>query len=643
MGQTGPGIWYDNLLESQSTGYYDFRAYNNTLFPDSSVQGIYGNSSGGTELDYISTNNIGEVFDPKSYMYENQLTATDGYKVDSVSLPYYYNYVKETGAAPDTLIFDFYTGVSNGTIISGTFNANPTYGIPKEPFATVKYNYLKNKGIGYVGEYKYVLKPGDTANSNARVISVSTNGANGIVIGANDLFAFTVSFKPGYKYNLGDTIDERWSPLAHNLHSHFRIFEGLSTTKNAMYDYEEALSIPSTVRYNIDANWDGYFIPGTAWGGYNEVLWSLFYVEKIVNVIHNDAGINAITSPGQYICEGVAPVKVKLENYGHSKLNSAIINYSINGKVQSPVYWTGSLDSGNSEVVTLNSGYGFTNGAVSLIAYTTYPNGVKDSVSQNDSSVASIQVFANPQVNAGSPSSICDGSSITLGSSAVFGDNYSWSSNPAGFTSTSANPIVSPGSTTMYSLTVTQGSTGCSNNGSVIITVNPLPVAEWTVSNTLQNYAFKVKDSSLSSSSYAWDFGDGSSRVYGYREGHVFPKNQSYNIKLLVTNSNTCVGEKDSLLSVTVSGVAPVLPGTLGIDMYPNPASDQLNLKFNKVLNETVTIIITDQLGRTVASKQFDGKQSELQINVSAFAKGVYTINVQTNSNGSGKYVFVKN
>ena len=71
----------------------------------------------------------------------------------------------------------------------------------------------------------------------------------------------------------------------------------------------------------------------------------------------------------------------------------------------------------------------------------------------------------------------CPGSSYSLGGSASGGGGgytYSWTSSPAGFTSSSANPSVNPTVTTTYNLTVTDAN-GCTAVASVTVTVNPSP------------------------------------------------------------------------------------------------------------------------------------------------------------------------
>jgi alpha-tubulin suppressor-like RCC1 family protein/phosphoheptose isomerase len=97
-----------------------------------------------------------------------------------------------------------------------------------------------------------------------------------------------------------------------------------------------------------------------------------------------------------------------------------------------------------------------------------------------------VVVNSLPIADAGSPATILPGNSVTIGTTALEGNSYSWVSDPAGFTSVVANPTVSPTVTTTYTLTVSKTATGCTNSNSVTITVaNQLPTANAGVDQTV--------------------------------------------------------------------------------------------------------------------------------------------------------------
>ncbi|MFT6815009.1 MAG: hypothetical protein ACJAZ3_000906, partial [Sphingobacteriales bacterium] len=82
-----------------------------------------------------------------------------------------------------------------------------------------------------------------------------------------------------------------------------------------------------------------------------------------------------------------------------------------------------------------------------------------------------------PEPNTGADIAICDGESTTIGSALVAGNTYSWTSSPAGFTSTDAIVEVSPTITTTYTLTQILDATGCEKTDQITVTIKSLPVA----------------------------------------------------------------------------------------------------------------------------------------------------------------------
>ena len=95
--------------------------------------------------------------------------------------------------------------------------------------------------------------------------------------------------------------------------------------------------------------------------------------------------------------------------------------------------------------------------------------------SKSDSVI--ITVHSAPEANVGTDSIIynCDAgtNSITIGATTISGHTYSWTSSPSGFTSTSANPTISPTVNTTYYLTEIITATSCAKTNSLNVHVLP--------------------------------------------------------------------------------------------------------------------------------------------------------------------------
>ena len=116
-----------------------------------------------------------------------------------------------------------------------------------------------------------------------------------------------------------------------------------------------------------------------------------------------------------------------------------------------------------------------------------------------------VNLNPSPAANAGFDQTICQNSTASIGSLPVTGNTYNWTSSPPGFTSTSANPTVSPPVTTIFTLTETIIATGCSKSNSVTITVNPSPAAITGANQTICLYSSAVIGANaVSGNTYNW-------------------------------------------------------------------------------------------------------------------------------------------
>ncbi|MFZ4707791.1 MAG: right-handed parallel beta-helix repeat-containing protein, partial [Bacteroidales bacterium] len=102
-----------------------------------------------------------------------------------------------------------------------------------------------------------------------------------------------------------------------------------------------------------------------------------------------DAGINKITEPDSPVSSGQHEVKVILQNQGTSSLNSAIIQWEVNGITQPQFLWSGNLaEKANTE---LSIGlFNFVGGLSTIRAWTELPNGITDCNHLNDTSIRTL-------------------------------------------------------------------------------------------------------------------------------------------------------------------------------------------------------------------------------------------------------------
>ena len=106
---------------------------------------------------------------------------------------------------------------------------------------------------------------------------------------------------------------------------------------------------------------------------------------KEFNVCVNDAGLNEFWGLANPLPIGISPVKVVLSNQGSAVLNSAMVQWEVNGVAQAPFNWSGLLGVQQTAIVTIGT-YNFNAGSTfKLRAWVSSPNGTTDCNNKNDS------------------------------------------------------------------------------------------------------------------------------------------------------------------------------------------------------------------------------------------------------------------
>jgi len=248
------------------------------------------------------------------------------------------------------------------------------------------------------------------------------------------------------------------------------------------------------------------------------------------------------------------------------------------------------------------------------------------------------------------PSTICASQSSQLNAAAHGGSGtytYSWTSIPAGFTSTIQNPVVYPTVSTQYVAAVSDGTQ--TKNDTILVTVNPEPTANAGSPATYPNTTplFPASGSATSYSGVKWSTsGDGHFNMDTipaclYYPGPVDDHNGGVDLTLKAYPIIPCVDTASSVVHITLTfpaGIGNKASSVFGITLTPNPSNGIFTLVVNGVENTEARITITDLAGKEIYSESVNSPTVLTRdINLSGFPKGIYFVKVRTDQQTSTK------
>ncbi|MEI7662220.1 MAG: T9SS type A sorting domain-containing protein [Bacteroidota bacterium] len=252
-------------------------------------------------------------------------------------------------------------------------------------------------------------------------------------------------------------------------------------------------------------------------------------------------------------------------------------------------------------------------------------------VSNNGASVP-VEVTGGPlNVNpVATPSFICKGDTTRLHASAGGGNvgfyQYSWSSVPAGYTSTEADPLVNPFVNTTYSVSVTDQFN--STQGSTAVSIYPEPLIRLgPADTTVCIYDTVTLDAGNAGSTYLWSNGSVDRHIRFGSTGIGYDT-QTYSVH--VVNQHGCEG--DAAINVIFS-----FDVCVGIDeqtfsdhirIYPNPTTGKIQIETDGMPGQ-VNGSVLSALGKTLRNFSMPGTtngKSLLNLDISDLPKGIYLV-----------------
>jgi hypothetical protein len=232
----------------------------------------------------------------------------------------------------------------------------------------------------------------------------------------------------------------------------------------------------------------------------------------------------------------------------------------------------------------------------------------------SSSAISNVTVNVLPTVNVNS-GAICAGQSFTMVPSGA--STYTYSSGSA---------IVSPTANASYNVTGTDGN-GCISSSSAIsnVTVNALPnVTLGSIQSPLcVNDATVPLSANPAGGVYNGIGVSGTSFNPAVAGAGTFIVNYNY------TAANTCSATASQSVNVNLcTGIVEL--NSESISIYPNPASNMINVKMNTTLINNATLELYDATGKLIMQQKVVNEYSAL--NISGFANGIYTMRIITDN-----------
>ena len=368
-----------------------------------------------------------------------------------------------------------------------------------------------------------------------------------------------------------------------------------------------------------------------------------------------DCGVYAITP--NFGCSGTYNPVVTIGNYGTTTLTSCTIAYQLDASAPSTFAWSGSLATGAKTTVTLPS-VATTAGAHTFTAATVAPNSSTDVLNTNDSKTINITAFG-PSIalpvtegfesttfpptnwkldNPDAPATtwVRSTSAHKTGVASAYMNNYSYSTGNAAIGQKDALVSVPIDLTTQIKPSMTfqvaNAFYGAANTDTLKVLISTDCGATWTQLykkwGTTLATGGTVTSGVFTPTAAQWRLETISLATYATATSALFR---------IVNVSG--YGNSTYIDDINISGAAGIaeLNNKPQLNLYPNPANDQLTLDYTLTSSSSVSIRLFDLQGREVAElvsekNKAAGKYST-SMDTKKYNPGVYFVTI---ANASG-------
>jgi len=242
-----------------------------------------------------------------------------------------------------------------------------------------------------------------------------------------------------------------------------------------------------------------------------------------------------------------------------------------------------------------------------------------------------------------SPARICQGDSSQLEVIAYGGSGnytYSWSSIPPGYSSNLPKPMVSPGDTTTYIVSTTDGNS--TRHDTTLVKVGHFPTAYAGEDTTLCAWASSVavNGSVTNARNFGWgSMGDGHFTDLFALSSYYIPGTQDkingfVDLVLVAFAKPPCTGKVTDIRQLIIDPCTTIpeqLQDKIHMELSPNPADGLVNFIITG-LHESALLTLTGMDGTRMASFIVEptGQKIVKPLDVTAYSKGIYIIRLKT-------------
>jgi len=372
----------------------------------------------------------------------------------------------------------------------------------------------------------------------------------------------------------------------------------------------------------------------------------------------NDVGITSLNNELGIVCEQFVAPELIVYNYGTIDINSFTINYQVNDNPFQFYDWTGTLAPSSSTIVTLPP-IGVSGGVYEMLFATAIPNFSFDEYLENDSAFVTINVATSGGLSLPifegfeddfSPGWIVDNPdgyftwkvvdwAASEGNNSVYIDNYNYTTNgeqdgllfptidlsnalDATLTFDRAYALYSA---TDYSDTLrVQVSTDCGTTWNTVY--EKYDDALTTVTST-------VTDAFIPTLS-EWEQDVVDLSGFAGTDGVLvrFLHTTDYENNLYIDNI--------AVTGTVIIGTEEINDISEAVQVYPNPASDYLQLYLRESVMKDAQYSLYNALGELVQHQTI--QQSQERINIATLSKGLYFIHVETARGTSVQKVIIQ-